>query len=338
MGKTLQNIRDKVRNLTSRKSEVQLSTSQIDFQINSYYQTEFPQQMRLLDLRQTYIFQTIPNVATYNFPPDQFQSVEPPCFVAGYTVYFTMNKAQFNALWPQLQVNEVDDQGNGTPTNYSFTTQQRPITQGTLIVSAPTSFNTAAQLVDAFGSLYTVADANANITTDPRGTVDYQNGQITITDSGFGTSIPLGNPITCQYIKYLASRPNLIYYYSNQISLFPIPDQVYEVSLTVYKIPTQLLDETDVPKFAIQPALNQPDQDISEWWEALAYGAAMKIYENNMDLDGMEAMEKLLERKLNLIRRRTWYQMASQRTSTIYAQPTVEAYPGWMYPGLFPGN
>jgi hypothetical protein len=49
-------------------------------------------------------------------------------------------------------------------------------------------------------------------------------------------------------------------------------------------------------------------------------------------------MESLLERKLNLIRRRTWYQMGSQRTKTIYATPTVEAYPGWMYPGLFPGN
>lgn len=338
MGKTLQNIRDKVRQLTSRKSEVQLATSEIDFQINSYYQTEFPQQMRLLDLRETYTFQTIPNVAVYNMPPDQFQSVEPPCFVAGYTVYFTMNKGQFNALWPQLQVNEVDEQGNGTPTNYSFPTQQRPILPGSFIVSAPTSFNTAVQLVDAQGGLFTVADANANVLTNPRGTINYQTGAITITGSGFGTSVPLGNPITCQYIRYLASRPNMIYYYSNQLTLFPVPDQVYEVSVTVYKVPTELLDQVDSPEFQIQPLLNAPNQDISEWWEALAYGAAMKIYENNMDLDGMGAMEQLLERKLNLIRRRTWFQMSSQRTSTIYAQPTVEAYPGWMYPGLMPGN
>lgn len=338
---TLQNIRDKVRQLTARKSAVQLTDAEIDFQVNSYYTTEFPQQLRLLDLRQTYEFQTIPNVSVYTLPPDKFQSVEPPCFVAGYTVYFSMDKSQFNALWPQLQVNEQDSQGNGTTGPYTFTTQQQPVSQGTVVISAATSFNTATVLVDYRGQLYLQSDLNTGNTSTPRGTIDYQTGAVSINALGFDTIIPIGNPITVQYIKYLASRPNLIFYYSNQLTLYPVPDQVYDVSVTVYALPTQLLVGSDYPKFALQPGI-LPDTDfqqaISEWWEALAYGAAMKIYENNVDFDAMAKMEELLERKLNLIRRRTWFQMSSQRTKTIYATPTVESYPGWMYPGLFPGN
>lgn len=336
---TLANIRSKVRMLTGRKSPVMLTDAEIDFEVNNYYTTEFPQQLRLLDLRQTYVFQTIPNVAVYTLPPDQFQSIEPPCFVAGYNVYFSMDKGQFNALWPQLQVNEQDDQGDGSQGPYSFTTQQQPILQGSLVISAPTTFNVSSVLVDYQGSLYTQDDLNAQNISNPRGTVNYQSGAISITQ--FDAVIPLGNAITAQYIKYLASRPNLIFYYQNQLTLYPVPDQVYDVSVVAYVLPSQLLSATDYPKFALQPGII-PDSDfqqsISEWWEALAYGAAMKIYENNMDMDARGAMEELLERKLTLIRRRTWYQMFSQRTKTIYATPTVEAYPGWMYPGLFPGN
>ena len=330
MAKTLENIRSKVRQLTGRKSEAQLSTTEIDFQINSYYQTEFPQQLRLLDLRETYTFQTIPNVATYNFPPDQFQSIEPPCYVAGYTVYFTMDKSQFNALWPQLQVNEQDDTGDGTNGPYVFSTQQTPVLAGSVLISAATAFSSATILVDnGAGLLMIPSDLNSG-TPVTYGTINYQTGAVS---TSFPTAIPNGNAIRVQYIKYLASRPNLIYYYSNQLTLFPVPDQVYDVSVTVYKIPTQLLAGSDTPKFAIDPNLASPNQDISEWWEALAYGASMKIYENNVDIEGAGQMEALLERKLNLIRRRTWYQMASQRTKTIYATPTVESYPGWSTQG-----
>lgn len=334
MAKTLDNIRAKVRQLTGRKAEAQLSTTELDFQINSYYQTEFPQQLRLLDLRQTYVFQTRPNVAVYNVPPDEFQSVEPPCFVAGYNAYFSMNQAQWNNLWSQLQINEQDATGDGSTGPYTFTTNQNPIYAGSFIVSAPTSFNTATMLIDnGIGQLLVPSDLNGPAPVI-RGTVNYNTGAVSITS--FDAAVDIGTAITAQYISYNASRPNIIYYYSNQLKLYPIPDQVYEVSVTVYKIPTQLLAGNESPKFAVEGP-QPPDPDISEWWEALAYGAAMKIYENNVDMEGMQMMEGLLERKLNLIRRRTWYQLGSQRSKTIYATPTTEVYPGTGFPGIYPG-
>lgn len=335
MAKTLENIRSKVRQLTARKSETQLTTAEIDFQINSYYQTEFPQQLRLLDLRQQYTFQTVPNQSIYNFPPDTFQSIEPPVFVAGYTVYFSMDMPQWRALWPQLQTNENSTFADGTAGPYNFTTQSKPILKNSYLVAADTSFGSSTDLIDdGNGNLIVPSDLNSP-TPVFRGSIDYGTGAVS--NLNFPVAPIAGVPIRSQYVKYNASRPNLVFYYSNQLLLYPIPDQVYDVSMTVYKIPTQLLASVDSPQFAVggpQP----PDQDISEWWEALAYGASMKIYENNMDLEASGAMEQLLERKLNLIRRRTWYQMSSQRTKTIYATPTVESYPGWMYPGLFPGN
>lgn len=342
MAKTLQNIRDKVRYLTGRKSPLDLTDSQIDFEINSFYQTEFPQALRILDLRQVYVFSTVPNQATYNLPVDEIQSVEPPCYVAGYSVYFTMDQMQFNALWPQLQVNETNTFGDATigAGPYTFTTHQRPVQPSSYTVNAATSFNTSTDLVDdGNGNLLLPTDLGS---ASPviRGTIDYETG---IVEPTFAVAPSPGKPIISQYIKYLASRPNLIYYYSNQLTLYPVPDQVYEVKITIWKIPTALIDFASIPQYAYQGNLGQPtippaSQDISEWWEALAYGASMKIYENNLDFDTAEKMKDLLDRKLNLIRRRTWYQMASQRSKTIYATPTVEAYPGWMYPGLFPGN
>lgn len=334
MAKTLENIRSKVRQLTGRKSEADLTTAEIDFQINSFYQTEFPQQLRILDLRQSYTFQTKPNVAVYNFPPDEFQSIEPPVYVAGYTVYFTMDKPQWRALWPQLQVNETSATADGG-VEYTFTLGSAPVLANSYIVSGATSFNTSVELIDnGNGTLILPSQLTSGSPTS-YGTINYESGLVTIT--GLPSAWASGEEIHSQYVKYRASRPNLVFYYSNQITLFPVPDQVYEVEMTVYKIPTELIGSSDSPQFAVGGP-PPTDQDISEWWEALAYGASMKIYENNMDLEAMGAMEQLLERKLNLIRRRTWYQLTTQRTKTIYATPTVESYPGWMYPGLFPGN
>ena len=334
MAKTLANIRSKVRQLSARKSEAELSTAEIDFQINSYYQTEFPQQLRLLDLRQKYTFQTVPNQDVYNFPPDQIQSIEPPVFVAGYQVYFTMDKPQWKVLWSQLQTNEVSTQGNGTDGPYTFTTQSQPIQKTSYIVSASNTAQTAQSLIDdGNGNLVIPSDLNAAVPVI-RGTIDYITGAVSITN--WPVAVTLGVDIVSQYVLYNASRPTTAFYYSNQLTLYPIPDQVYTVEMTAYVIPTALLSSVDSPHFAVggpEPS----DQNISEWWEALAYGAAMKIYENNMDLEASSAMEQLLERKLNLIRRRTWYQLGSQRTATIYAGPMGNTYAGYPYPGFFVG-
>lgn len=320
----LANIRSKVRQLTGRKSAVQLSDTEIDFQINNYYQTEFPQQLRILDLREVYTFQTVPNVAVYPLSPDVYQSVEPPCYVAGYYVYFSMDRGQFMALWPQLQTNEVDIYGDGTSGSYSYTTNQSPILKGSVLISAATAFNVGVTVTDVPVSASNNSSGDLILSDGTvTGSINYETGAIIV---DFGVSIPQGEPIQTQYTQYLASRPNMIFWYDNQITLYPVPDQAYDVSIVVYKIPT-----------AITSAIESPE--LSEWWEALAYGASMKIYENNVDLDGMQAMEQLLERKLNLIRRRTWYNMSSQRTKTIYAAPNVQQYyAGYYYPGSYAGG
>lgn len=322
---TLANIRSKVRQLTGRKSPVQLTDTEIDFQINNYYQTEFPQQLRILDLREVYTFQTVPNVAVYPLDTSVYQSVEPPCYVAGYYVYFSMDRGQFMALWPQLQTNETDLNGDGTTGPYSWTTNESPILKGSVLISAATSFNVGLTITDI--PVTSTNNSSGNLINSAGtvvGTVNYETGAILV--NNFDAAIPDGTPIYTQYTQYLASRPNMIFWYDNQLTLYPVPDQAYDVSVVVYKIPT-----------AMTSALESPE--LSEWWEALAYGASMKIYENNIDMDGMKAMEELLERKLILIRRRSWYNLGSQRTKTIYAAPNVQQYyAGYYYPGSYSGG
>ncbi len=320
----LANIRSKVRQLTGRKSPIQLTDAQIDFQVNNYYQTEFPQQLRILDLREVHTFQTVPNVAVYPLDTSVYQSVEPPCYVAGYYVYFSMDRGQFMALWPQLQTNEVDLYGDGTSGSYSYTTNESPILKGSVLISAATSFNQGVTVTDVPVSATNNSSGDLILSDGTvTGSVNYETGDIIV---DFGVPIPQGEPIQTQYTQYLASRPNMIFWYDNQITLYPVPDQAYDVSIVVYKIPT-----------AMTSALESPE--LSEWWEALAYGAAMKIYENNIDMDGMKTMEELLERKLILIRRRSWYNLGTQRTKTIYAAPNVQQYyAGYYYPGSYSGG
>ncbi len=320
----LANIRSKVRQLTGRKSPIQLTDAQIDFQVNNYYQTEFPQQLRILDLREVHTFQTVPNVAVYPLDTSVYQSVEPPCYVAGYYVYFSMDRGQFMALWPQLQTNEVDVYGDGTSGSYSYTTNESPILKGSVLISAATSFNQGVTVTDVPVSATNNSSGDLILSDGTvTGSVNYETGDIIV---DFGVPIPQGEPIQTQYTQYLASRPNMIFWYDNQITLYPVPDQAYDVSIVVYKIPT-----------AMTSALESPE--LSEWWEALAYGAAMKIYENNIDMDGMKTMEELLERKLILIRRRSWYNLGTQRTKTIYAAPNVQQYyAGYYYPGSYSGG
>lgn len=334
MAKTLQNIRDKIRQLTGRKSEADLTTAEIDFQINSYYQTEFPQSLRVLDLRQSYTWQTKPNVCVYNFPPDEFQSIENPVYVAGYQTYFSMDRQQWRNLWPQLQVNEDSATADGG-TEYSFTLGSTPILQGSYLVSAKTSFNTSVELIDnSNGTLIVPSELNNGSPTS-YGTINYETGLVNITN--LPSAWTSGETIYSQYVRYKASRPTLVFWYSNQIRLYPVPDQSYEVEMTVYKIPTQLVGSSDTPQFAVEGP-PPTDQAISEWWEALAYGASMKIYENNLDLDAVQAMEQLLERKLNLIRRRTWHQMSDQRTKTIYSSGSTTNSQFGIYPWFYPGG
>jgi len=313
---TLQDIRDKVRQLTGRKSTVQLTNSQIDFQINNYYLNHFPLQLRTIDLRSEYNFTTQPNVDVYPFDGNLVQSFGPTAYIEGYAAMFFQDRTVFHSMYPYIR-NDIfitrGDGTNGATTPYTGIITPRPILKGSVLIYAQTAFSSSVSLVDGSdGNLYQSLSTTL-IPTVPvgtvMGTINYETGAVSFK---FGDTIqfnvPDGAEIRCQSKQYFANRPTGVLYFDNQIVLRPVPDRCYNVQLIVYLVPTALAGNGSSPV-------------LNEWWETLAYGASKKIFENQKDLESVEQMDKLLSDSFIEIGRRQWYQMQPQGTKTIYNMP-----------------
>ena len=63
---TLATIRTKVRRLTGRPSPQQITDTQIDEYVNTFYQYDFPEHLRVFSNTSTFKFMTEANVAEYD--------------------------------------------------------------------------------------------------------------------------------------------------------------------------------------------------------------------------------------------------------------------------------
>ena len=357
-------IRDKVRRITGRPSDQQISNPQIDAYINTFYLYDLPEHLQLISNRVNFQFLTTANKAIYDLPNDFYLTAMPPVRIAGYQSYMTQSREAFYRINPSLSLMQGRvGAGNGTRGPYTFQFGQTPFLRGwkrnppgaySVSVAGTQSNVPASQLswqvlisgTDANGNSISLVDDGqgnlfdpGNLSTNPpnlgdlstvpansRGTVNYLTGVVTVNDPavvplgpGFSTAIATNAPINAQYVPYVPSRPQSVVFFQQQFNIFPIPDQAYTVSLEAYALPTALLDSggagTDIPQ-------------MREWWQALAYGAADKIFTDNADLDSAAKFRPLLDEQLKLIQRRTIVQQSSDRTATIYSeQNSMGQYP-----------
>lgn len=329
-------IRTKVRRITARPSPTQLSDAEIDNYVNTFYLNDMPEHLRLESLLYNYQFLTTANVAVYDFPRDLYLTAMPPVFIAGYQSYMTQSRQNFFRINPELNyLQQSVSTGNGTNGPYSGTLINLPIIPGFKsnppgAYSSSLTTDIAARylewnvLFSALGtpdaisgiapSISLIDDGQGNL-FDPtdtstlpslaRGTINYVTGAFLL--NNFIAGIPSGNAINCQYVPYVASRPQSIVFYQDQIILYPVPDQAYTVSFEAYKYPTALAQGTDDPQ-------------LQEWWQLLAYGASDKIFADNADFENLQKFRPLLQEQMNLVQRRTIVQYTSERVSTIYTE------------------
>jgi hypothetical protein len=355
---TLSDIRTKIRRITARPSAVQISDSEIDKYINTFYVYDMPEHLKMESLRYNYQFTTTANIPAYDFPTDTYLTAMPPVYIGGYQSYMTQSRSNYFRVNPSLNFLQqsvyTGDGTDGSTGSYSgqFLTNLpicpgfKPNPPGAYSDSTVAGQDIAAKflnwnvIVSALGtpdatsgispSITLIDDGQGNLfdpadtSTDPaaaRGTINYITGAIDITL--FSAVIPRGNAINVQYIPYVASRPQSVMFFQDQILVYPIPDQAYTISFEAYKYPTAF-DGTST----VSPQLN-------EWWQLLAYGAADKIFSDNADLENMSKFRPLLDEQMNLCLRRTIVQQTSERTATIY---TEQSGPG-QYPfgNLFSG-
>lgn len=289
---TLAEIRDKVRKLTASGPN-QLSNAEIDNYINTYYLNDFPQQLRILKLQDNFELTLTRGRAIYPIPWDQYTSFSGPAYIFGYPVWISQSQTEFYNQFP-LYDTQVLVQGNDTTGPFTGVGGTTNINPGTVVVFA----------VDGNGETLTGRDDGlGQVLGGLSGTVDYENGSITVTASA---AIPSSQQISFQYNGMQWTRPTSLLIWDNQFVLRATPDQPYLLRLQAYRLPTALLDSGDSPA-------------LFQWWQALAFGAAKKIVEDRLDIESQQKILPLLQEQLILAQRTTLMELSSQRPWTPYS-------------------
>lgn len=347
---TLLAIQTKVRRLTRSPSEAQLTTDQINEYIDTFMLYDFPEHLRLFDMRTTFNFVTSPYIDVYPTntvdPTDQFFNfknkyitVHPPVYAAGFQMWYTQSRNEFFGNYPFLNSIQMIAAGDGVTASFTGTlnanplnltpppppmNQFIPVLQNNVLFDSLDINNQGLSLVDIpvedgngnptnDGNLY---DPNNKPTTpptviDPTNTINYVTGVYTIT---FTAPPAVGKPINSQSVPYQPTLPQAMLFYDNKFTLRPVPDQPYSINMEVYIRPTVLL------------AGQSPD--IEQWWQYIAYGAAKKVFEDRMDNDSVAAIMPEFKQQELLVIRKTIVQQTNERVATIYT-PMTDNYGGW---------
>lgn len=328
---TLEAIRLKVRRLTGSGTSLQLTDSQIDDYINSFYLYDFPAQFRSLKLKDKYTFNTVRGIDTYAFDSENYTTIEQPAYCMKREI------ALFTSPWPFFGVNyNWQYQTNfaicdGTPGPYSGFTQAKPLirsvnndptnNQQTTPSQIPYPVSRVQNILITtnvtLGQTYNVTDdGQGNLIGDclAGGTIDYETGYIS--NLVFNGNTTANEKIQIQYNPTQLSIPLSILFFQNQFTLRPVPDRGYTIELIAYRQPSQAI-------FA-SGSLGLPE--LNEWWETLAFGASKKVYQDRLDMDGVAMMDAFLEQGYSLNMTRTYAQMGKQSVSTIYKDQIAQNY------------
>lgn len=333
----LGDIVSKIRRITKSPSQNQITDDQILQYINTYFLYDFPEELRLKNMMSNYTFTTAPNQETYLLPTDSIITVEPPVYINGYQSYFTQSQDNFYRLYPRLGLSENNlAVGNGTQGPYTFTLSNSPVLQNNVVVSAVDSTGVAATAVDI--PLTTATGALSGVAIQAASSINYITGAVSIL---FNNNIPAGNPINVQVVPYAPSRPVAMLFYHDTIFLRPIPDGAYLVNIQAFVNPIAALTGasfnpptlggTNDTSFPSPPnAQNIPvgfvnDTDtaqIKQWWQLVAWGAALKIFEDRGDIENITRFMPLYDNQRRLVLRRTLVEQSNERTQTIYTEQT----------------
>lgn len=324
MATTLETIRDKVRRVTARYEPEQLSDAQIDTYINTFDGYDLPEINRNLKLKVPYVFLTLPNVDTYNLPFNDFLTVEPQAWIAGYRLGWFQDDSLFYGRWPKVQQVQQIAVGNGTVGPYTGTIPSIPflraqinaagvVQQSEVLITATNSTqNLIAQDTSFLNNVGTLSGTNIDSVNS---FVNYVTGQFQIK---YTVVVPNGTVINAQVVPYAPTRPLDILFANYQFTLRPVPDNVYQVQMWAYKKPSDIL------------AGQSPE--LNEWWQYIAYGAALKVFADFPDPESKAQCREDFEEQKLLVQRRTLKQISNQRANTIFSAPDRGNYFGSILP------
>lgn len=308
----------KFRRITAQPSQSQISDQEIVNYVNTFYQFDLPMHLPLFNMKETYTFYTTPNVDGYVFPRNTYSYVQPPFYCAGYQCFYSQSREQFWRTFPKFNFFDTLATGDGITTVFNLQATQVPFLKSYINENGEVTSDFVLSSIDAGGNAIQVIDngvlASPNSdflsyvgTVANVGTVNWVTGAISVT---FTAPPGAGQPITAQYVPYVAARPQAVLFFQDMFYLRPVPDNVYQVQVDAWRYPTPIFD----------PAGPTAVPQLDEWWQLLAYGAADKFFTDNADFENLARFRPIMQEQLKLINRRTIKQQASQRSSTIYSE------------------
>lgn len=134
------------------------------------------------------------------------------------------------------------------------------------------------------------------------GTVNYVTTQINL-------DLPVapmpGTMLNVWAATYQVGRPYNALFWNNEITIRPVPDNVYLVEIETYQTPAQFLDTGN------HPILNQ-------WAQYIAFGVAREILRDRQDMEGVQNLEEGFMRQEALVLERQAVEEIGQPNITMF--------------------
>jgi len=281
----------KIRQVTGRFSEDDMSNVELSDRLNKYYQLRFPAEVKLEQKHVFYEFQTSANQATYAAPDSTYTNFEPPATVNNLSMLWYQDSAKFEQENP-LQYNFSKPwTGDGATVTFSTSVTGFPIYPSTLTISDNT------ETFEDTTTTWTTSDVTITGSAGGTATINYESGSVSVT---FNAAPADGQLIYLNYVLFKAGRPEAILYFANQFQLFPVPDQVYIIKMRSYQVVSALVNSTDTP-------------DLDEWGPCLAYGTALGIFADYGENDAYSETTALHKEQISLILTRTEQDLLNTR-------------------------
>lgn len=280
-GATLQNIKIKVRRITRSPSEALLTDDSLNDYINTFILYDFPEHLRMFNLKTTVSFTCNPyqdvyptdiasfgnatgaqNNPLYNFQ-NKYLTIHPPFFIAGFPAAYMQDREAFYGIYPKVNsIQSIGVTGNGAQTNFSG----RIVTQGVV-----QSITLGVQQGSCFVKgevLFSSVDINNNgLSLVDVPCLDSVTGNPTVWGNLY---VPGTEPATPPLITNYTTLPvptgvdqnNYINYITGQFSItFPVaPKAGFAINsqtlLQIVSLPQSVLFYDN--KFVIRPIPDQP--------------------------------------------------------------------------------
>jgi len=308
----LQTIITKIRRLTRSPSVNQISDNEIEEYINTFVLYDMPEDLRLFTLRVTLTWWVQPNIDEYNTDAtaivpqlvdfnQNYITTHPPMYCAGFKLLVTQEREEFFNYWPFTNNIISVGSGNGANVNFAGTLSAKPVLRNNVTFASIDGAGNGLQVHDdGLGNIVNAAG------TAIVGAINYVTGVFNFT---YPTPPGNGQKVNAETVPYVSARPTSILYYANKFTVRPVPDQPYPIIMEVYKRPTALINA------------NQ-DPELQQWWQYIAYGAAVKIFQDRSDLESASNLMPEFDTQRRMVLRRTSQQYANERSRTMYVDQT----------------